>query len=140
MEKKNPFLQFIQFGVVGVINTTVHTVLYNIALPYTGYGIAQTIGFFVSSVGGFLLNKFFVFENKDKDNSMIVRYYCTYIFSYCLMMALSYFYEDILKLDLNFLIPVLGKTVNILPLMTLVVTVPVNFFLSKFWVYKKKEA
>ena len=135
VEKKNTMTQFLQFGVVGVINTLMHAIIANIAIRFgVDRVVAQGIGYLISSVNGYLMNKIFVFEKKEKDKTMIVRYYMAYAMSFLLTIALSYFYVNILNIQTEYLI--FNIPVDILSFLTLIVTVPLNFCLSRFWIYK----
>jgi Predicted membrane protein len=128
--------QFIKFAIVGVINTSIHTLIFNIASALGfHYLISQTLGYFVSSINGFLMNYKLVFKADNADKKTVIRYYATYTMSFIIMLVMSYIYVDLLGLNptIDFFSIV---TVKVLPLLTLVVTVPFNFILSKYWVYK----
>ena len=128
--------QFIKFAVVGVINTSIHTLIFNIASVLGfHYLISQTLGYLISSINGFLMNYKLVFKADNADKRTIMRYYATYTMSFIIMLVMSYIYVDLLGLNpmIDFFSIV---TVKVLPLLTLVVTVPFNFILSKYWVYK----
>ena len=128
--------QFIKFAIVGVINTSIHTLIFNIASALGfHYLISQTLGYFVSSINGFLMNYKLVFKADNADKTTVIRYYATYTMSFIIMLVMSYIYVDLLGLNptIDFFSIV---TVKVLPLLTLVVTVPFNFILSKYWVYK----
>ena len=133
------FKQFIKFAIVGVINTTIHTLIFNIASALGfHYLISQTLGYFISSINGFLMNYKLVFKAENADKGMVMRFYATYTMSFIITLVMSYIYVDLLGLnptvDLFSII-----TVKILPLLTLVVTVPFNFILNKYWVYKEEK-
>lgn len=134
-KNKGILQQFIKFGAVGVTNTLIHTICYNIALAFGANDfVGQIIGFLISSVNGFLLNKKFVFNKTNTSKKMILKYYTTYIVSFVLTMLMTYIYVDILKI--NTTIHLFGMSIGYLPILTLIVTVPVNFILSRYWVYK----
>ena len=128
--------QFMKFAVVGVINTLIHTVIFNIASALgLHYLLSQTLGYFISSINGFLMNYKLVFKADSANKGMLMRFYATYTMSFIITLVMSYVYVDLLSLN-----PVVDLfniiTVKILPLLTLVVTVPFNFILNKYWVYK----
>ena len=131
--------QFMKFAVVGVINTSIHTLIFNIASSFgLHYLISQTLGYFISSVNGFLMNYKLVFKAENADKGMVFRFYATYTMSFIITLVMSYIYVDLLNLNptIDFFSII---TVKILPLLTLVVTVPFNFILNKYWVYKQEE-
>lgn len=121
--------QFIKFGLVGVSNVAVYTVLYWI-LIYVGmnYLLATTIAYLVSSVGGYILNHMWVFKSEKSAKESVVKYYVVYGSSYILNMLCMYIWVDTLQLS-----------ETLAPLMTLCVTTPYNFVFNKLWVFNKKN-
>ena len=69
--------RFIKFGLVGLSNTGVAYGVYTLVV-YSGfhYQAANILAFIVSSLSGFLLNKFLVFKaNTEKTVFQIIRYF-----------------------------------------------------------------
>ncbi len=121
--------QFMKFGIVGVTNVAVYTILYWIFVYFNmNYLLATTIAYLVSSVGGYILNHIWVFKSEKKVKESVVKYYVVYGSSYLLNMLCMYIWVDILNLS-----------VNIAPLLTLCVTTPYNFIFNKLWVFNEKE-
>ena len=128
------FLQFVRFGIVGISTTimsyAVYTFFVYIGFPYL---IANAVGFVVGTVNSFVWNSLFVFKKKDGEcrNSIFVLSK-TFIAYGVVSLALSSFL-------LMLFIESLCFSKYVAPIMVLIITVPLNFFINKFWVYKGKE-
>lgn len=124
---KETILKFIKFGIVGFINTMTSTCIYWLLITIKlNYILSTTMAYFIASMIGYTLNKNKVF--KTKSNNSIFKYYIVYISSYFLNIGCMYIFVDILKIS-----------TYIAPLLTLFITVPYNFILSNFWVFKKEK-
>ena len=123
------FEQFIKFGVVGCINTATSLLIYYVLLFFNvQYLLASISGYIFSSVVGFILNKFWVFQVKGtKTLQETIRYYIVYGCALLMNLAIMYLQVDILLIS-----------DKIAPLITLCVTVPFNFIMSRVWVFKSK--
>lgn len=123
---KQLILQLIKFCFVGVINTGTSLGVYYIVL-FVGlhYLIANTIGFLVSVLVAYILNKRFVFKSDAKTGSSLAKTYVTYGFTFILSNILLVVFIDVLKIS-----DVLA------PLITTVLNIPINFLLIKFWAMK----
>ena len=123
------FEQFIKFGVVGCINTATSLLIYYVLLFFNvQYLLASISGYIFSSVVGFILNKFWVFQAKGtKTLQETIRYYIIYGCALLMNLAIMYLQVDILLIS-----------DKIAPLITLCVTVPFNFIMSRVWVFKSK--
>ena len=122
---KEKIIKFIKFGIVGFINTMTSTFIYwGLVYIKINYMISTTIAYFVASIIGYYLNKNKVFKSQNKTS--IIRYYIVYISSYFLNLGTMYL-----------LIDILGISKYLAPILVLFVTVPYNFILSNFWVFKK---
>ena len=123
------FEQFIKFGVVGCINTATSLLIYYVLLFFNvQYLLASISGYIFSSVVGFILNKFWVFQAKGtKTLQETIRYYIIYGCALLMNLAIMYLQVDILLIS-----------DKIAPLITLCVTVPFNFIMSRVWVFRAK--
>jgi putative flippase GtrA len=84
------------------------------------------MGFLVSVLNAFLWSKKFVFtESKKSPRQQLVRLYLSYGMTFLLSLGLMYTMVDIL-----------GISQLVAPLLNLFVTVPLNFLLNKFWVFR----
>lgn len=131
---KSEIYQFIKFGIVGISNTLIAYVTYSICV-YIGihYLIANAIGFFISVMNAYYWSDRFVFKKEeDESRSTIWTLAKTYIAygSTGLLLAsiLLYLYVD--KLHIS---------EYLAQLLVLVVTIPLNFIINKFWSFKTKK-
>lgn len=124
------FLQFIKFGVVGISNNLICYFTY-LALVAVGlhYILAHVSGFTVSVFNSFYWNNKFVFtvENKRIWWKTFLKTYVSYAGT---GIVLSNFM-------LVLWIERCGISAVIAPFINLIVTIPINFLVNKFWAYKK---
>ena len=127
-----PFVQFIKFGFVGVSNTAlsygVYCLLTFLGVPYM---LSNVVGYFVGMVNSFFWNNCFVFKSSASRN----------LLSAFIKMVIVYSSTGILfsNVLLFFLVDKLGLSKYIAPIFVLLVTIPLNFFLNKFWSFKSTE-
>lgn len=119
--------QFIRFGIIGAVNTALGLGLYY-GLVFLGvhyilsHIIANAIGIFVS----YSLNSRFTFKQTNANKAkQIIKVYAAYGITFLLGTSLLYLMVD-----------VIGISELIAPLINLCFTVPTNFLLNKFWVFK----
>lgn len=130
---KNLIIQFIKFGTVGAINTVLSYAITNGAyyLLHLHEQISNIIAFVITVLISFMLNGRFVFtENKEERNfwKSLLKVYASYSITGVFLTAILLYIEEEL----------LGIPHYIATLMNLVVTIPINFILNKFWAYKDK--
>lgn len=130
---KNLIIQFIKFGTVGAINTVLSYAITNGAyyLLHLHEQISNIIAFVITVFISFMLNGRFVFtENKEERNfwKSLLKVYSSYSITGVFLTAILLYIEEEL----------LGIPHYIATLMNLVVTIPINFLLNKFWAYKDK--
>ncbi len=126
----NSVLQFIKFCIVGVINTTISLVVYYIFLYINPslYLLGSIVGFVVSTLNAYILNSRFVFFSSSPNNhdkKVIIKTYLAYILGLGVQTGLLYVLVDLSSVN-----------AEIAPVLTLLVTVPLNFVTNKFWVHK----
>ena len=130
---KKAIIQFIKFGTVGAINTVLSYAITNGAyyLLHLHEQISNIIAFVITVFISFMLNGRFVFtENKEERNfwKSLLKVYASYSITGVFLTAILLYIEEEL----------LGIPHYIATLMNLVVTIPLNFILNKFWAYKEK--
>lgn len=132
-------MQFIKFGIVGASNTVISYVIYvgglmvfkklNILQDYN-YLLAQMIAFILSVLWSFYWNnkKVFVPEEGKKRSTWksLIKTYISYSFT-------GLFLNSIL---LVVWVNLLGISEFIAPLINLLISVPLNFIINKFWAFK----
>lgn len=128
---KNNIRQFFKFGIVGFINTFNSWIIYySLVFLNVNYLISTTIAYFLSSIIGYMLNKKWVFKNKENHNkvSSLVKYYAVYVSSYFLNLLCMYVFVDVFGISKLFA-----------PILVLFITVPYNYIFSKLWVFASKN-
>lgn len=131
---KNLIIQFIKFGTVGAINTVLSYAITNgcYYILHWNEQICNIIAFIITVYISFILNSKFVFnENGEKPNfwKALIKVYASYSITGLFLTAILLYLEE----------QILGIPHYIATLMNLVVTIPINFLLNKFWAYKDKE-
>ncbi|MBR2288595.1 MAG: GtrA family protein [Clostridia bacterium] len=155
--KLAPLVQFIKFGLVGVTSTLISygvemlcyyvlfrdtdfsgaaTVLSRI-LPVSAdqvrVGATTLIAFAISVTHSYLLNSHFTFaEQKQTGRGGKIRAYLKTVASYALTGLL-------LAPAIKIWLVGIGIPFYVASLMSLVVTIPINFVLNKFWAFRTKK-
>lgn len=131
--------QFIKFGIVGVSNTILSYVIYLVVLlvmkplrlSWDAY-VGSVIAFILSVLWSFFWNNKYVFKSGSSERNLfkaLIKTYISYGFTgFILANVLLFIWLNIL-----------GIPKMIAPLLSLVITVPANFILNKFWAFKKKD-
>ena len=131
-------VQFFKFGAVGISSTLISLGVYY-SLVYTGlhYLAANVVGFVVSVCNAYFWNSKFVFkyntENTVDDNNKKTRRFSVTFVKTFVMYGSTFALGSLL---LFIMVDILDVSEWIAPLLNLCVTVPINFFVSKFWVFK----
>lgn len=135
----NSLMQFIRFGIVGVSNTVIGYLLYTFSLLLMrklgilsgiDYIVAQIIGFVLSVLWSFFWNNKVVFTLKEGQSRNIWK-----------SLLKTYISYSFTGLFLNSVLIVLWVQVFhisefIAPIINLLISVPVNFIINKFWAFK----
>lgn len=124
-------VQFIKFGIVGVSNTVVSMAVYYLFLWIDEdlYMLGSILGTILSILNAFIWNDLFVFTGNPKDfKSVMLRLGKTYV-SYGGTSLLS---TVLLWLEVAFLH--ISKVYA--PIVNLLITIPLNFLINKFWTFK----
>lgn len=133
LEKKFPSLtQFIKFGIVGLSNTAISYTMYSL-LVYFGvyYIIASVIAFIVSVINSFYWNNKLVFTSTDNMKNTLLRKFIKTILAYA---STGLVLQNIL---LWTLVEWFNFSEYLAPLLILIITVPLNFVLNKYWAFKE---
>lgn len=137
------FMQFVKFGIVGVSNTIVSYVLYagsliifqkNHLIPKVDYLVAQVIAFVLSVLWSFYWNNKMVFVVEEgKQRSIwraLLKTYVSYSFTGLFLNSILL----VLWVKLFHISEFLGPIIN------LVINVPINFLINKFWAFKTTDS
>lgn len=136
------FMQFVKFGIVGLSNTVLSYVLYVVGLllfrrlqilPNSGYLVAQVIAFVLSVLWSFYWNNKLVFTLQEGEERSIFKVLIKTFISYSFT---GLFLNSIL---LVLWVKVMHISEFIAPIINLLVSVPLNFVINKFWAFGKKK-
>lgn len=125
---KETLIQFIKFGFIGASNTLISTAVYYLFIWVDPklYFIGNVVGWVVSVFNSFFWNNRFVFrDSKFSWCQKLIRTYIAYGGSFIvgsILLALQ--------------VQVLGVSEWIAPWINMVITIPLNFVLNKFWAFK----
>lgn len=136
-QKADALAQFAGFGLVGVTNTFISFFVFAILLklfPFfnegSNYIYANVIAFIVSVTNSFVWNNLLVFKKKDDEKRSLVLTYFKTVASYA---GTGLILSNIL---LFIAVDNLGINKHIANCLTLLVTVPINFIINKFWTFR----
>lgn len=131
--KLSDFYQFMKFGIVGLSNTIISYVVYAaltcIGVPYL---ISSIIGFIISVLNSFFWNNKYVFKKNEGEQRKLWWTLCKTFISYAgtgLVLSNLLLIVFVEKMEISkYIAPILG----------LVITIPINFLINKFWSFKTK--
>lgn len=124
------FIQFIKFGMVGVLNNLICYVTYLILVSLgVHYTSANIIGFSVSVFNSYYWNNKYVFITEKKRI-----WWKTFIRTYISYAGTGIVLSNIL---LILWIEILHVSEIIAPILNLLFTIPINYLVNKLWAYKK---
>ena len=120
--------KFIKFAIVGFGNLFISLITYYILVFFSiNYQIANVGGFITGSLNGYIWNRIWVFKNSKKNLSSIVKFYFSYLITLLLSAILLYIWIEIFNIS-----------DKIAPIINVVITTPINYFMNKYWVFKYK--
>lgn len=120
--------QFIKFGIIGASNTIVSTSIYYLFIWMDPklYFVGNVVGWIVSVFNSFYWNNRFVFTKSEFSwGQKLLRTYLAYGGSFIVG-----------SITLVVLVSVLGVSEWLAPWINIVITIPLNFILNKFWAFK----
>lgn len=126
LNSKGGIVQFIKFGIVGLSNTAIGLGSYYLFL-WLGwhYMLANVMSWIISVFNAFYWNSKYVFNTGSSWLRALFRTYVSYGFSFVISAVVLYV-----------LVEWCGISDVIAPLLVLVITIPLNFVLNKFWAFK----
>jgi len=122
--------QMARFGVVGVLNNVISLAVYYLVIHFRPdwYLFGNALGFFVSTLNAYLCNSRFVFRDRGgRSGKQLLKTYGAYTLSLGVSTLLLYLLVDILHVSSK-----------LAPLCALMVTVPMNYLMNRFWVYRDR--
>lgn len=138
----NALVQFVKFGLVGAMNTVVDYLTYLLTLllfTKTGlfgnkaYLVSTMLGFVVSFFNMFYWNNKYVFKKKEGETRSLVASFVKLFLSYAVTGIV------IRPVCLYLLVDIAGLPETIAPVPVMLITIPLNFILSKLWAFKGKK-
>ena len=134
IKDKKIIIDFIKFSFVGVINTIVSYILINTfhyALKIDVI-LSNIFTFLLSVLLSYILNSIFVFKQKDHSIKTIlksiIKAYLSYAFTGIILTSI------LLEIECN----KIGIPLYIASLMNLIITVPLNFLMNRYWTFRNK--
>lgn len=129
-ERRKAIVQFVKFGMVGVSNTLITYVTYVLFIMMgIHYLIANFISFVISVLNSFYWNNKYVFTDKTGVRSwkmVLLKTFAAYSFAGIFLNSILLYIE----IDTFSINKILAQLLN------LIVTIPINFIINKFWAYK----
>lgn len=136
----NSLVQFVKFGIVGVSNTVISYVINVLVLllmrPLNvswDYFVGNIVSFILSVLWSFYWNNKYVFKLEEGESrslgKALLKTYISYGFTgIVLNNILSWIWVDLL-----------GISKYIAPIINLLASVPINFFMNKLWAFNEKK-
>lgn len=121
-------VQFVKFGIIGASNTIISTAVYYLFVLISPglYFVGNVAGWIVSVFNSFFWNNRYVFtKSKYSWGQKLLRTYLAYGGGFIVGST-----------TLVLLVSVLGVSEWLAPWINLVITIPLNFVLNKFWAFK----
>ena len=142
------YKELIIYGIFGAGTTLVNFLtykLFNMLLCVDYYIVSNIIAWFVSVVFAYVSNKLFVFESKSWDLKLVAKevssFFAARVFSFLVEEAGLFLLVDICGMK-DFAFEVYGFTISgnmISKVILAVVVVVMNYFFSKFVIFRKKD-
>ena len=142
--------QFFRFCIVGASNFLIGTIVYYLVLWIFGcfpdgktsanaveaflfrydYQIANTLAFVISVLNAYILNRVWVFKKEAQKaaHGAVFRFFASYGFTFFLGLFLSWFWVEMVAVSKVYV-----------PFLNVLITTPINFFLSKYFSFRKKK-
>lgn len=126
IRKYPTIVNFIQYGIVGIMGTIIHTSILTICVELFSIRplISTVIGFLFSLIASYILNSFWTFKSASMQKGSFLKYSITCLLGLLINMVIMYLVVDI------------ANNSYLLAQFLAVVIVPIfNFTLSKYWVF-----
>lgn len=122
--------QFLKFGAVGILNTLISVVAYNIlVLIGLNYIISNISGYTLGVLNSYYWNKNWVFKSGSKRNRIFLKFIAVNVISLGLNTLFLYILVDTLNFH-----SVISQ------LIATVIGMIINFVLNKKWAFESKES
>ena len=119
-------IQFLKFAIVGVSNTVIALLVYYCLLWLNcNYIIANAFSWITSVFNAFYWNNKYVFQSNNTWVKALIKTYISYGLSFVVGSSLLIIFVELLNVNAFFA-----------PLLVLLITVPLNFTMNKYWTFK----
>lgn len=126
-------IQFIKFGIVGISNTLISYVVYVVLVGvHINYLLASIAGFIVSVLNSYYWNNKYVFKKQEDEQRT---WWKTLIKTFVSYAGTGLILSNIL---LVIWVEWIKVPQIVAPLINLLITVPLNFIINKFWAFKDR--
>lgn len=127
-------VQFVKFGFVGVSNTLISMAVYYICLALRiHYIAANALGFVIGTINAYFWNNRYVFKKGEGEirdtRKSVAKVFVSYGVTLGISTALLALWVDGLRIS-----------DKLAPILNLLVTIPLNFVLNKFWAFRSEQA
>lgn len=121
--------QIAKFAFVGLINTLITIVVFNILLYLNiNYLLANIVGYFAGVLNSLILNSNWVFKTDRMYLQLVIKFITVNILSLIVNSSLLYIFVNTLHFD-----------VKVCQLVAISFSMVINFLLNKIWTYNSKE-
>ena len=131
--------QFVKFGLIGVTNTLISYGIYMLVLwlmkPVNfayDYIVGSVLGFIISVLWSFYWNNKLVFTEGSEKRNILKSLLKTYLSYAATGIVLS-------NILLYVFVDLMGIPKAVAPILGLLITVPLNFILNKYWAFRKEK-
>lgn len=125
--------QFVKFGIVGMSNTLISYVVYVVLVGLQiNYVLASIAGFIVSVFNSYYWNNKYVFKKQEDEQRT---WWKTLIKTFVSYAGTGLVLSNIL---LVIWVEWIKVPKIVAPLINLLITVPLNFIINKFWAFKDR--
>ena len=131
--------QFVKFGLIGVTNTLISYGIYMLVIwlmkPVNfayDYIAGSVLGFIISVLWSFYWNNKLVFTEGSEKRNILKSLLKTYLSYAATGIVLS-------NILLYVFVDLMGIPKAVAPILGLLITVPLNFILNKYWAFRKEK-
>ena len=131
--------QFVKFGLIGVTNTLLSYGIYMLVIwlmtPLNfayDYIVGSVLGFIISVLWSFYWNNKLVFTEGSEKRNILKSLLKTYLSYAATGIVLS-------NILLYIFVDLMGVPKAVAPFLGLLITVPLNFVLNKYWAFRKEK-
>ncbi len=121
---------FADFCLVGILSSFVSLGCYYVVIAINAdwYNVGYSTGFIISVLNSYFWNSNFVFHKTDEKIKTLIKTYASYGSTFILGNIFLYVMIN------NF-----GMSEVVAPIINIVITTPLNFFINKLWAYRGKK-